>query len=443
MKNPIRAASMLGWTLTLLVSVVPMASAGLNGGGAIVVHTNDAYNYSVGTVCTTTLGLPADCASAVTRSDKVQPANATIWFLAAFDASATPRVASVYFGTDVDDINFDAGSNFGPCAPAGSTSQVPDDGWPYDNGNSVAFRTPVVGNRLFAFYFFAVQNYDEDPAVPNPWWCATINPTGGYAAFFDDAFPPNQDGITRFGCVKFYESGSVTCPVPPPSGACCLTVAEEAVCQIVGSKNECDALDGTYQGDDTTCDAPCSACCYWNGDPTLRYCVVTTADDCANGVWSQVIIPDGWGHNVGSAWAWVPSDATVGIACATEPPPAQTNRWFCQDPRDFNPPGACCYPDGACGLATLFWCETAGGIYHGDGSWCEPYPCTPPQGACCQSVGNLHLCFRVGVPLTRDLAGCGFCLQSQSLFDRGLLPCRLLPPHRRSRVRRICWSLSR
>jgi hypothetical protein len=128
--------------------------AGSNSNGAIIVHTNDAYNYSAGTVCTTTLGAPATCEEAITRSDKnfvTLGQRSTVWFLAAFLPTASPRVASVYFGTDVDDANFDAGSNYGPCGPAG-TQQVPDAGWPYDVGNSVGFGTPILGNTLFRFY---------------------------------------------------------------------------------------------------------------------------------------------------------------------------------------------------------------------------------------------------------------------------------------------------
>ena len=146
--------------------------------------------------------------------------------LAAFLPTASPRVASVYFGTDVDDVNFDAGSNYGLCGPAG-TQQVPDQGWPYDVGNSVGFGTPVLGNTLFRFYAFGLDNYDDDPALPNPWWCSAINPTGGYAAFFDDSFPPNEDRITQFGCVKWYEPGYNDCPgMIPISGACCFATGE-------------------------------------------------------------------------------------------------------------------------------------------------------------------------------------------------------------------------
>lgn len=310
--------------LSLLLAASLPSFAGVNGGGSIIVHTDDSYTYRSTTICTTAVGEPASCAAAVTtagQSDHPQ----VIWFLASFVPEASPRVASVYFGMDQNlPVGFVDRQGF--CGPAGSV-EISDSGWPSpEAGNSVGFGSPIAGDTLFRFYYFIVADETETGAS----FCSKINPTGGYASFYDDAFPPVQDNVTRFGCVKWYEAGSNTCPVPPPTGACCLNTA---VCQIVGSKNECDALSGTYQGDNTACDTPCSACCYWDSDPPIRNCIVTTYHDCSTGVWSAVIIPDGWGHNVGSSWAWVPADATTGAVCASEPSQAGT-MWYCQDPRD-------------------------------------------------------------------------------------------------------------
>jgi hypothetical protein len=286
------------------------------------------------TVCTTTFATPADCASAITRTDKATAA--VIWFLAAFVPEATPSVASVYFGISFDDVNLDPSTKFGFCGPAGS-AEAPDAGWPANNaGNSVGFATAIVGNHLFPVYYFKV---DEFSGTAGPSLCSAINPTGGFAKFYDDAFPPVEDPITRFGCVKWYDAtGSNTCPVPPPTGACC--VISSATCQIVGSKNECDAITGNYLGDNTVCDKPCSACCYWFGDPLQRLCTVTTQSDCETGAWNdQKYTLDG--NVIGANWAWVPADATVGAMCAAESGEHGT-KWFCEDPRDpvVNPPTA-------------------------------------------------------------------------------------------------------
>lgn len=331
--------------LGIMALICTPAMAGPNANGAIIVHTNDAYNYSAGTACTTTFGLPADCASAITRSDKnfiTAGQRSTVWFLAAFLPTASPRVASVYFGTDVDDLNFDAGSNYGPCGPLG-TQQVPDGGWPYDAGNSVGFGTPVIGNTLFVFYVFGLDNYDDVVDAPNPWWCSTINQTGGYAAFFDDSFPPNQDNITKFGCVKWYEAGQNQCPeIIPISGACCFETGE---CLVL-MQADCVAQGGSYVGDDTTCvpDNPCAqpgACC-----------------DLETGICRFVL-----------EVACQPPFVFVGGACEPLNPCPQK--------------GACCEPvTGVCTYVLADQC-LAPSVWHGEWT-CDPNNCpVEPQGACC------------------------------------------------------------
>ncbi len=54
---------------------------------------------------------------------------------------------------------------------------------------------------------------------------------------------------------------------------------------------------------------------------------------------------------------------------------------------DFTPPaasGACCAPDGSCGVTNdASDCSSQGGTYQGNGSACTPNPCPPPNGACC------------------------------------------------------------
>ena len=48
-------------------------------------------------------------------------------------------------------------------------------------------------------------------------------------------------------------------------------------------------------------------------------------------------------------------------------------------------PGACCFEDGSCELATESGCGDVGGTYQGEGSACEPNNCPQPPtlGACC------------------------------------------------------------
>ncbi len=54
------------------------------------------------------------------------------------------------------------------------------------------------------------------------------------------------------------------------------------------------------------------------------------------------------------------------------------------------PVGACCLPDGSCGVESA---ESCNGTYEGDGSSCEPNPCPQPivLGACCAIDGGCLL----------------------------------------------------
>ena len=56
----------------------------------------------------------------------------------------------------------------------------------------------------------------------------------------------------------------------------------------------------------------------------------------------------------------------------------------------IDPTGACCIPGEECQITTEDFCNSRGGIYHGDNSTCEQYPCEedppvdpPITGACC------------------------------------------------------------
>lgn len=51
-----------------------------------------------------------------------------------------------------------------------------------------------------------------------------------------------------------------------------------------------------------------------------------------------------------------------------------------------SPVGACCFPDGSCQVMTRMDCEDGGFDYQGDGSLCDPNPCQPPLGACCEPI---------------------------------------------------------
>ena len=215
MSQPARATRAAITAAFLLCFVFPaLALAGKNKNGALVVHTNDSYVYSAGTVCTTTLGDPGTCSAAVTRSDK--SSGTVVWLLASFLSSASPGVAGIYFGIDYDDLALDPGVAFRACGPAG-TLELPDADWPYSGrGNTIGFGTPIVGDTLFPFYVFRI-----DGGAPGAFFGTSVNPFGGYASFIDDSAPPVTDRCNRFGQVHWYEAGTNNCPAP---SACAITV---------------------------------------------------------------------------------------------------------------------------------------------------------------------------------------------------------------------------
>jgi hypothetical protein len=157
-----------------------------------------------------------------------------------------------------------------------------------------------------------------------------VHANDAYASVIDSAL--QTDLITGFGRVHWYEADSTADLVTPTTGACCLS---NTTCQLVNSTSECTNLLGVYQGDNTICERPCSACCYWQVDPPTRSCVVTTETDCTTGSWSEQLADDGFGHLVGSTWSGV-KEGGVGHECATSPSQAAT-QWFCQDPREGFP----------------------------------------------------------------------------------------------------------
>jgi hypothetical protein len=324
-RTPIRPAGIASFPALgfffLFATAAPVL-AGSNGGGSIIVHTNDTYTWDDPTVCTTTLGLPASCAGAVTRTDKAT--GVVIWFLAAFESSSVPDVRTVYFGMNFDELNLGIDGH-GHC---GSGLELPEDGWPSNTTGSTWGFYAAQTSYMFPLYWFLVSELGEP--VTGEYFCSAANATGAYASFVDSVL--REDIITRFGCVHWYEVGSNTCPAPPPTGACCLS---DATCRV-GRITDCVDLGGAYQGDNTICDHPCSACCYWSGDPALRYCVVTGEIDCNTGTWSQARINDGFGHVVGSAWSGV-KEGGVGYECAGYATEA-TTKWYCEDPRHCSCP---------------------------------------------------------------------------------------------------------
>jgi hypothetical protein len=248
-------------TLGILALICSPAMAGKNENGSMVVHTNDSYTYSGQTVCTATQGDPGTCEAAGLMATK--DAGQVVWLLAAFLPGSSPGVSVIYFGIRYDDACLDPGVAKTFCGPP-NTLEVPDTDWPYTGrGNSVAFGSPVVGDILFPFYAFKIDNFCGF-GPPAPYFGTGINPTGGYAGFVDDSNPPVLDYCTQFGEVHWGEPGVNECPEPPtdPTGACCFA---DGSCQVTTQAN-CQGISWTEDGvcNPNPCEQP-SACCFEDG----------------------------------------------------------------------------------------------------------------------------------------------------------------------------------
>jgi hypothetical protein len=325
--------------LGIMALICSPAMAGKNANGALVVHTDDAHDWTFAALCDQfDLWYPdIACPDLNTRTDKTPAEGALLWFVAAFPAAANPGVTVIYFGHDHNLPQYYQ-DNWGFCGPTG-TLEVPDGGWPEapaTAGNSVAFGSPIAGDHLFAFYYFNAYGFD------GAYYCTGINPVGGYASFVDDSSPPVEDVIDLFGCVRWYAEGYNDCPSDGPlPGACCF---EDGACVLTDDADICFGLGGwMWMGEGTLCDPnPCpqpGACCFDDG-----HCEYILEDWCTG----TLFIP--------------------GSTCDPNPCP--------------QPPEACCFDDGTC---TFVPPEECNGTPWGYGTTCEPEnPCPqPPTGACC------------------------------------------------------------
>jgi len=189
----------------LLSASFQTAHAGRNAGGALIVHTNDAVNYSAGRdYCGAYFDDPGTCEAAGTRTDKDEDTPAVIWFLAAFPDTSSPAVTALRFGID---HNLPAGEGYFASHHMCGAVEIPEVGWPETGfGNAVAFATVVHTEHLFPFYWFAAYGFQDAHLGTR------TDPRTGAASIADDSNPPIEDAVTRFGTVRWYAAGSNDCP---------------------------------------------------------------------------------------------------------------------------------------------------------------------------------------------------------------------------------------
>ena len=312
---------MLVGGLALLLLGAGPALAGKNNGGAMIVHTDNSVVYtSSADYCTSTM--PATCEAAVTNSSK-EPENevAVLWFLAAFDASASPAVTTIQFGIR-HNLPPDVGyfDSYAACGPA--PIELPDGDFPEGGGDGVSGNVIAYGSavtdHIFPFYWFGVVG------IAGGFVGTRSYPSTDQAKFVDDNQPPFEDIVTRFGTMRWGQDGDNSCPVPAQVGGCCTpwascTIRNESDC--VNTAGEYGPAGGVYLGDNTSCPPQpvCGACCYWDNE-AHSYCRVTTEELC----YSRYS-PEGSGGQYHD-----PSFGNAGISCA---PSADSSgvSWWCAE----------------------------------------------------------------------------------------------------------------
>ncbi|MCB9857734.1 MAG: hypothetical protein H6818_18785 [Phycisphaerales bacterium] len=203
----------------------------------------------------------------------------------------------------------------------------------------------------------------------------------------------------------YYGGDGTDCDFNVCPGACCHTVGEMQVCEIVNGVNTCLIdLQGTYLGDATTCEpgACGGACCI----PAIPDCVVTSADDCASQGGNYLgdgiaCTYDSFGISTCATGA-----CCDGVTCVNEVrgtcdfdffPGEDCSFYVCLDAR----PGVCC--DGISCQDTIYGeCNGPNTAFY-FGLSCDSFTCPDARiGACC--LPN-QTCVERNVPDCEALAG--------------------------------------
>ena len=275
--------------LALMVICCAPVLAGRNGGGSLLVHTNDAIIYSPGTdYCAT--AMPASCDVLVTRTDRYDPDASIIWLVWAFredDTNPGPEVTGLRLGVRTSlpagNLETSAVCGTGALEVPTATPAYPD--WPENgSGNAITWAQPNY-SKVKAFYWLAWYG-----AQAGDYFGTTVDPRTASASFADNTNPPIEDRTNRFGTVKWGEAGSNTCPILPPTGACCVNLVG---CSIK-TESDCLSAFGNYVGDNMPCiPDPCGPCCYQG--TFVKTCAYTSQARCtdpnyfAEGEWEHAL----------------------------------------------------------------------------------------------------------------------------------------------------------
>jgi hypothetical protein len=198
--------------LFLALGSAPIAVAGPNAEGVLLVHANPSLVYTLDTqdYCGES-GLTA-CSLAVTTVSWDPDTTRVFYILAAFPETSQPRLKAISFGVDWDPDKLVV-LDHGTCADF----EIPDSSWP-DPGTGVGQSWSQVQTGLLTeAYWFAAYTYSTNNDPDTTSFAVIPHPLQG-ATMVDDATPPNEDTVAAFGRLGFGTAGSAPCPAGGDSG---------------------------------------------------------------------------------------------------------------------------------------------------------------------------------------------------------------------------------
>lgn len=175
---------------------------GPNAGGVIILHCNEAVEFTSPSYDYCGQAALAGCSEADSRVDRTTPA--VFFALAAFPDTSSPRLVGISFG-----ISYSAHLNlvgWGFCAD----SAVEDSAWPQSGTGATVFWLEPQTDLLKEFYWFAAYDYS---AVPAQFGLAANPSEGGW--FGSDQSWGGFDAIAGYGSLGFFMDGHNPCEVHP------------------------------------------------------------------------------------------------------------------------------------------------------------------------------------------------------------------------------------
>jgi len=192
------------WYVLVILALVlpPMAVAGPNAGGVLLLHQNPALVYTADHDYCDESGLTA-CEQALVNAPADPESTVVFFAFAAFPTEASPRLKALAFGIEYDAerlVLVDRGA----CAGF----ELADNGWPASGTGTALVMDSVATGALTPVYWFAAAAYSVGDTTS---FALVPHPTHG-REMADDAIPAVIDTVAAYGRLGFGTTGYAPCP---------------------------------------------------------------------------------------------------------------------------------------------------------------------------------------------------------------------------------------